>query len=77
MKNVAGRVPASHDPWPWVRPFGRRNRRCVQGWQYCPSCLEEDDKPFLRLHWRLAPDMEGTRRQAGLQCGIRHFVTTD
>ncbi len=55
MVNVAGQVPELHEPWPWVRPFGRRNRRCVQGWQYCPVCLKEDDgKPFLRLHWRLA-----------------------
>jgi len=54
MVNVAGRVPEPHEPWPWVRPFGRRNRRCVQGWQYCPSCLKEDGRPFLRLHWRLA-----------------------
>lgn len=54
VRNVAGRIPALHEIWPWVRPFGRKNRRCVQGWQYCPACLMEDAKPFMRLPWRMA-----------------------
>jgi len=51
---IAGHVPPNRYPWPWITPFGRRNRKCVQGWSYCPRCLAADRNPYFRLSWRLA-----------------------
>lgn len=66
MQNIMGRVPKMHEPWLWVRPFGRRNRKCIQGWQYCPECLAEDKTPFFRLHWRLVWHLACDRHRAML-----------
>lgn len=41
--------------FPWVLPVGVRNRdRKLPGQQYCPHCLGEDERPYLRKRWRLA-----------------------
>ena len=39
---------------PWVLSIGLRNGRRHRPWlQYCPYCLQEDDDPYFRRHWRL------------------------
>jgi hypothetical protein len=40
--------------WPWVLALGSRNRRRRGGLQYCPSCFDEDRRPYFRIQWRLA-----------------------
>lgn len=42
-------------PLKWVLPIGRLGRRRVgHGLQYCSACLQEDQVPYFRRHWRLA-----------------------
>jgi hypothetical protein len=43
-----------HGLWPWVLGLGVRNRTYRSGLQFCPMCLNEDRKPFLRSYWRFA-----------------------
>lgn len=39
----------------WLLPLGVYHRtRKGFGLMYCPLCLEEDDEPYFRKHWRLA-----------------------
>lgn len=40
--------------WPWTLALGSRNRKRHGGLQFCPMCLLEDQRPYYRLHWRLA-----------------------
>jgi len=40
--------------WPWILAVGIKNRRRSGGLQFCPMCLQTDDKPFYRIQWRLA-----------------------
>lgn len=40
---------------PWVLSIGLRGGRRQRPWlQYCPYCLQNDDEPYFRRHWRLA-----------------------
>lgn len=36
----------------WILPLSIRNRTCLNGYQYCPLCLEESESSFFRLDWR-------------------------
>lgn len=40
--------------WSWILPQGLRTSNRPLGAQYCPTCWQEDEKPFIRLPWRLA-----------------------
>jgi len=40
--------------WPWILPLGCRNRKRFSGMQFCPECLNEDESPYFRVHWRFA-----------------------
>ncbi|MCX7553080.1 TniQ family protein [Marinicella sp. S1101] len=40
--------------WPWLIPYGVRNRNYRGGLQFCPLCLKEDKKPYFRKSWRLS-----------------------
>lgn len=41
-------------PWKWVIQRGTRNRNTHRSTQFCPSCLQTDRIPYLRLNWRLS-----------------------
>ena len=39
----------------WLLSIGLRGGRRHRPWlQYCPYCLQDDDDPYFRCHWRLA-----------------------
>lgn len=39
----------------WILSIGLRDGRRHRAWlQYCPYCLQDDDDPYFRRHWRLA-----------------------
>lgn len=41
--------------WPFVLPISTKNHKQRKyGFQYCPSCLFSDAKPFYRRYWRFA-----------------------
>ncbi len=42
--------PVLHPPW-WIRARYPSNARQYGG-MFCPKCLNEDQKPYFRLHWR-------------------------
>jgi len=38
----------------WILSIGLRGGRRHRPWlQYCPYCLQDDDDPYFRRHWRL------------------------
>lgn len=50
---------------PWVLPVGVYHRiRRRPGLQWCPICLDEDETPYFRRHWRMA----------FTSCCIRHGI---
>ncbi len=39
---------------PWLLSIGLRGGRRYRPWvQYCPQCLQDDEEPYFRRHWRL------------------------
>jgi len=44
----------SRTPWPWVLPYGLRNRRSIGGLQFCQLCLSEKHSTYLPKHSRYA-----------------------
>jgi hypothetical protein len=39
----------------WLLSIGLRGGRRHRAWlQYCPCCLQDDEDPYFRRHWRLA-----------------------
>lgn len=40
--------------WKWVIQRSTRNKNTNRSTQFCPLCLQEDLKPYLRLHWRIS-----------------------
>jgi hypothetical protein len=39
---------------PWLLSIGLRGGRRYRPWvQYCPPCLQDDEDPYFRRHWRL------------------------
>jgi hypothetical protein len=39
----------------WLLSIGVRDGRRHRAWlQYCPYCLQDDEDPYFRRHWRLA-----------------------
>lgn len=48
----------------WILPLGIYHRaRKRPALMYCPRCLEEDETPYFRKHWRLAFSTVCTRHQ--------------
>lgn len=46
---------ATNGPARWVLPIGKvGTHRTRYGVQFCAACLSTDEKPYLRLRWRLA-----------------------
>ena len=63
---IAGASPPPLGRWPWVLTLGARGVRRSGGSQFCPACLAEDAKPYLRIQWRLAWHTACEHHQAGL-----------
>lgn len=40
--------------WPWLIPYGIRNRTNFIGLHYCPVCFTFDSLPFYRKRWRFS-----------------------
>ncbi|SMG42618.1 TniQ protein [Marivirga sericea] len=39
----------------WIMPYGIYHRkRFKYGMQFCPTCLNKDDTPYVRVYWRLS-----------------------
>lgn len=38
----------------WILPLSIRNRTCLNGYQYCPLCLEDPESSFFTLDWRFS-----------------------
>lgn len=51
---IYGKNPPEKVAWTWIVATGARNTKRHSGIQYCPTCLENDVKPYFRLQWRLA-----------------------
>lgn len=39
---------------PWILSTGSRNLIRSGGLQYCPTCLDTDEVPYFKIHWRFA-----------------------
>ena len=53
LSKISGNI-GDHGLWPWLIPYGVRNRSYRGGIQFCSDCLKEDNNPYLRKSWRLA-----------------------
>lgn len=40
--------------WPWVIQRSTRNKNTIRSTQFCPLCLIQDVKPYLRRQWRIS-----------------------
>jgi hypothetical protein len=52
--SVQGQSPRLHGTWPWITTIGLERIRAPSGAAYCPACLRDDARPYLRLQWRFA-----------------------
>lgn len=52
--NLMSKNPNKNASWPWIMPYGTRNRKHKGGLQFCPICLSTDKYPYFRKHWRFA-----------------------
>ena len=66
VAQILGGAPPPQGRWPWIVTLGGRGMRRSGGSQFCPSCLSEDEKPYLRVQWRLAWHTACEHHQAGL-----------
>lgn len=40
--------------WPWVIPYGLRNRSSLGAIQFCPKCIRETSSAYIKRRWRMA-----------------------
>ena len=53
-KQITGGTPAKKGALPWITTLGSRGCRRRGGLQFCPQCLEEDERPYYRRCWRFS-----------------------
>lgn len=54
ISQTTSREIGNNGVWPWLLPYGIRNRRTSGGIQFCPLCLKTDAIPYFRVKWRFA-----------------------
>lgn len=60
--------------WPWLIPYGIRNRTNLIGLNYCPRCFLSDEVPYFRKSWRLSWVTSCTKHKRRLinKCQVCH-----
>lgn len=59
-------------PLLWTTPLSKRNRYSRLGYPYCPDCMSDDKKAYLRLQWRFTWSVCCTKHKTFLQVDCAH-----
>jgi len=54
LEKTTNRILTKSGNWPWLIPYGIRNRTNFIGLHYCPVCFNFDSLPYYRRRWRLS-----------------------